>query len=414
LVKTYGTPLHVVSFDRLKADHDRFLAAFRSFHERTTLGTSYKTNPLPGVLRELHRLGTLAEVISEFELWLALRLGVPGERIVFNGPGKPRSAIELAVEHGVRLINADSPEEIKVVEDVCSARNARQRVGLRVTTSVGWQSQFGMNIGTGQASAAAALVGTLPHVELAGLHLHLGNGIASADVYADGVAELFEFAIGLEQKHGIALEFLDLGGGFGVPTVRKLDEWDFRAESLGYPSRRPVPEDAIDAAGFARAIFTRAGHLLARLRGPVQLILEPGRAITSQSQVLLLSVIRAKTLADGERGLILDGGKNITMPLGWEFHEILPATKMAEPRIDKQSLFGPLCHPGDIVGLHRQLPVLEPGDVVAIMDAGAYFLPNQTNFSNPRPAVVGVRNGSATVLRTRETFEDIVRLDSRP
>src|SRR5262249_22190058 len=159
---------------------------------------------------------------------------------------------------------------------------------------------------------------------------------------------------GLEQKLGVTLEFLDLGGGFGVPTVRKLDEWDFRAESLGYPSRRPVPEDAIDAAGFARAIFARARSLLGRLRGPVQLILEPGRAITSQSQLLLLSVIRAKTLADGERGLILDGGKNITMPLGWEFHEILPATKMADQRIEKQSLFGPLCHPGDVIGLHKQ------------------------------------------------------------
>jgi diaminopimelate decarboxylase len=100
------------------------------------------------------------------------------------------------------------------------------------------------------------------------------------------------------------------------------------------------------------------------------------------------------------------------MPLGWEYHEILPATKMAEVEAEKQSLFGPLCHPGDIIGLHRALPPLAPGDVVAIMDAGAYFIPNQTNFSNPRPAIVAVRNGTSSVLRTRERFEDVFAHDS--
>jgi len=85
---------------------------------------------------------------------------------------------------------------------------------------------------------------------------------------------------------------------------------------------------------------------------------------------------------------------------------------MATPEMEKQSLFGPLCHPGDVVGLHRSLPRLTTGDVVAIMDAGAYFVPNQTNFSNPRPAIVGVRDGVASVLRKRERFEDIVRNDS--
>jgi diaminopimelate decarboxylase len=397
LARDHGTPLHVVNFARLARDHDAFLAAFRRYHANTVLGTSYKTNPVPGVLRELHRLGTLAEVISEFELWLALELGMPGERIIFNGPGKPRSAVELAVDRRVHVINADSIEELELIEKVCAARGVRQRVGLRVTSSVGWQSQFGMNIATGQADDAATLVKSLPHLELVGLHLHLGNGIASAGVYVDGIAEVIDFATRLEQRLGVTFEFLDLGGGFGVSTVRKLDEWDLRAESLGFASSRPVPEDATDADGFAAAIFSRAGRMLERLKG--------------QSQVLLLSVIRAKTLGGGERALILDGGRNITMPLGWEYHEILPATKMATPEMEKQSLYGPLCHPGDVVGLHRSLPLLTAGDVVAIMDAGAYFVPNQTNFSNPRPAIVGVRGGVASVLRKRERFEDIVRND---
>jgi len=411
LVREYGTPLHVVNFKRLRADHDAFLAAFRSRHERVILGTSYKTNPVPAVLQELHGLGTFAEVISDFELWLALKLGVPGARIIFNGPGKSLGAIERAVDHRVWTINADSVDEIRAVEQVCAGRSFTQSVGLRVTTSVGWQSQFGMNIGTGQARAAADLVKSQPHLKLTGLHLHLGNGIDDVGVFVEGVAETIEFAIGLEQGLGVELDYLDLGGGFAVPTVRKLDAWDLRAESLGYPARRPIPEEANGVEEFARAVFARARPLLVKLRRPVRLILEPGRAITSQSQVLLMSVIRVKTLGDGERAAILDGGRNMTMPLGWEYHEILPANRMADARLDRQSLFGPLCHPGDVVGLHRRMPPLEQGDVVAIMDAGAYFVPNQTNFSSPRPAIAGVRDGSASLLRGREQYEDMVKHD---
>ena len=102
LADEYGTPLHVVSHSRLLADYTRFEKSFTSLYPKTAIGYSYKTNPLPGVIKALHDAGALAEVISHFELWLAIELGVPAERIVFNGPGKTRDAIELAVHHGSR------------------------------------------------------------------------------------------------------------------------------------------------------------------------------------------------------------------------------------------------------------------------------------------------------------------------
>lgn len=411
LADRYGTPLQVVNFERLKADHDDFLSKFRNHHENTILGTSYKTNPVPAVLRDLHSHGTIAEVISDFELWLALELGVAAERIIFNGPGKPKQALERAVDNNIWLINADSIAEIELLDEICAQRGVTQKVGLRVTTSVGWQSQFGMNIAAGQATEAAEKIAASPVLDLIGLHLHLGNGITDTEVYVEGVAEVIECAADLENRFDVTMDVLDLGGGFGVPTVRKLDIWDLRGESLGFAPKRPIPEDGVDAESFAGAIFSRAAEPLQRLRKPVQLIFEPGRAITSQSQVLLLSVIRKKRLGSGNDALILDGGRNISMPLGWEYHEILPATRMRDPTLKTQSLFGPLCHPGDVVGLHRELPALDTGDVVAIMDSGAYFVPNQTNFSNPRPAIVGVRNGRDTLLRDPESYEDIVRLD---
>ena len=107
LADDYGTPLHVVNHSRLLADYERFERSFKSLYPKTAIGYSYKTNPLPGVIKVLHGAGALAEVISHFELWLALELGVPPERIIFNGPGKTRDAIELAVHHGIGMINVD-------------------------------------------------------------------------------------------------------------------------------------------------------------------------------------------------------------------------------------------------------------------------------------------------------------------
>jgi diaminopimelate decarboxylase len=124
--------------------------------------------------------------------------------------------------------------------------------------------------------------------------------------------------------------------------------------------------------------------------------------------------LKVLALKEGDRFgpfAIVDGGKNITMPLGYEYHELFVANRMREPATRRYSIFGPLCHPGDILVRQREFPPLQVGDILVVMDAGAYFVPNQMNFSNPRPAAVMLSEGAATVIRSRETFEDIVRLD---
>jgi len=183
-----------------------------------------------------------------------------------------------------------------------------------------------------------------------------------------------------------------------------------------YPPRAidPAATPTIDA--FAEAI----GALMRDYQGEVgaataapTLILEPGRAITSQAQALLLRVLAVK---QGDRGtfkVILDGGKNIALPTGYEMHELLPASSMNAAYDAPHSFFGPLCHPGDVLMRAKPFPSVRPNDVVALMDAGAYFIPNQMNFSNPRPAAAMVDAGEHWLVRARESFEDIVRLDDR-
>jgi len=414
LVDHYGTPLHILHEQKLLSTYNEFLNSFKAVYPKVVLATSYKTNPVPYVLKTLHAAGSHAEVISHFELWLALKLGVPGEKIILNGPGKGDDALRLAVEQQIRIINIDGPGEIAKIADFARELGVQQRVGLRVTTSVGWSSQFGLSIASGAAESAFLRILDYPELIPVGLHLHLGTGIQNIETYTRAVQELIEFAGILKMRHGIDIDFFDLGGGFGVPTVRGMTDWDTRMISLGYPSRQANPGVVPGPAEFARALspqFERLEKLTSSSGAAPTVVLEPGRAITSGAQILLLSIIGKKTGPNGKQFVIADGGKNITMPLEWETHKIFAASRLGCHSNISQDVFGPLCHPGDIIVKNQRFPELEEGDLLAIMDAGAYFIPNQMNFSNPRPPVVCVRDDGCTVVRRRESFEDIVQLD---
>lgn len=412
LARQFGTPLHVVSRKRLQETYCNFRDAFSSRYPRVDVGYSYKTNPLPGVLRALHSFGASAEVISHFELWLALKLGVPPGRIILNGPAKTPAALDLAVRHGIKLINIDGPAEIEQIDERARHYGRKQRVGVRIVTSVGWASQFGFKLADGVAMEAFRKIKECSHLEPCALHLHLGTGIRDAEIYFQACREALEMATRLRAELGVAIQHLDLGGGFGMPTVRPLSQLELTFLDNGFAVKPPrpgaTPRPADYAAGIASLLEK---HLLRDHGDPPEIILEPGRAVTSGAQCLLLSVLSLKPGDGRGRFAIVDGGKNVTMPLGYEYHEVLVANRMNGAATSRYTVFGPLCHPADIVVGHRDLPRLEVGDVLAVMDAGAYFVPNQMNFSNPRPAAVMVANGTPEVIRRHESFEDVVRLD---
>lgn len=412
LAQRYGTPLHVVDEASLVRTFMAFREAFLRRYPRVEIGYSYKTNPLPGVLAALHRAGASAEVISHFELWLALRLGMPGERIIFNGPAKTQEALALAVSNKVKLINIDNLDEPQAIHRLAEAHSRRQQVGVRVVPSVGWAGQFGINIRSGAALAAFRRIGEFDCLIPCGIHMHLGTGIKSVDIYVTAVKEVLEFAKSVERQLGMRMAFLDFGGGFGVPTVKPYSMNDVRLMANGFPSTVLDVDAHPPVDAFALAV----GDLVSRYYPPAEgdqptIILEPGRAITSSAQTLLLRVLAVKPRSSENDAVITDGGKNIALPTHYEHHELLAASRLGRPPTRTYDLYGPLCHPGDMLFRSIALPPLEPGDLLAIMDAGAYFIPNQTNFSNPRPAAVMVGQGRADVIRERESFEHVVARD---
>jgi diaminopimelate decarboxylase len=412
LVEKYGTPLYIINKRRLEKDYNKFINSFRNQYMNTELSYSYKTNPLPRVLQMLHEMGAGAEVISPFELWLALKLGVQEQKIIYNGPGKGEEGLDLAISRRIKLINIDGPTEIEIIERLGKKYGHKQQVGVRVVSSIGWSGQFGFVMKNGKAISAFSHLKTLKHVIPCGIHIHLGTTINNIQDYVQAIKEILEFSVLLRRELGIKIKYFDIGGGFSVPTVRNYSRLDRMLQENGLPHRKIEGSACPTISEYGSSIielFRR--YNLSDQGEPPTIIMEPGRAITSSAQCLVLKVIGIKPAQNGNSIIIVDGGINIARPISWEHHEILAASKMNTPSDESYSIYGPLCFPNDILYGCKKLPKLEPGDILAIMDAGAYFIPNQMNFSFPRPSVVLTESGRHELIRSRESFENIVGLD---
>ena len=411
LRERWGSPLHVVLARRLRENASEFLAVNDAGRTRAEIYYSYKSNPVPGVLQLLHGLGIGAEVISEYELWLALKLGVPANRIVFNGPAKSTAAIHDAVAHDLLLLNVNHREEIDVVASVARTLNKRPRIGIRVAASSGWGGQFGLPIG--QAFAAIKQVHKSGVLQLAAIHCHVGGMMRSAQQVLDYVGEVLALADRVSGELGVELAILDFGGSLATPTVVGISEFDRRLSiAFQAPIPAPVPEATISIREYVRCVVEKVeAHYAATDRQCPRIFFEPGRAMTGNAQILITSVLSLNA-TDHEPGwAILDAGINLAESARSEFHQILPASRMHDERALRYRLAGPICSPGDVLSWSAPLPELAVGDALAIMDAGAYFVPFSTSFSFPRPAIVMVDGSDVHLLRRAERFEDIIALD---
>ena len=164
LAKQYGTPLYVIDKNRLEKNYFAFCNSFRKWYPRVEICYSYKTNPIPGVIKALHESGAGAEVVSPYELQLALTLDVPPERIIYNGPGKTEEGLSIAVANNIKLINIDGQNEIETIDRLARQNGRRQQVGVRVVSSVGWKSKFGFSIGSGDAFRAYQRINDLQNL----------------------------------------------------------------------------------------------------------------------------------------------------------------------------------------------------------------------------------------------------------
>jgi diaminopimelate decarboxylase len=258
----------------------------------------------------------------------------------------------------------------------------------------------------GEADRALEWLRQSPWVRCRGLHVHIGTGVHQADDYRRALLSLKPL-VERSRRRGITVPVLDVGGGFGARTSREMTQLEMLVyQGIGRiptpidPVRQPTFED------FAKAITNGLKGVFGR--DLPELLLEPGRSIVSSSQLLLLTVHAVKDRPGAGKWLVTDGGLGtVTMPTFYEYHELLLANDPYRPRIEKVTITGPVCFSGDVVYRNKAMPPVEPGEVLAVMDSGAYFTALESSFGFPRPAIIVVGERGHRLIRRRETFSDM-------
>lgn len=420
LTERFGSPLHVASAPALRKNAREVHRAFADYPTRAHF--SYKTNLVAVVLRVLHEEGIGAEVVDGYELWLAQKLGVRGDDIVFNGPNKSDAELEAAAEADVGLLVLDGLDEIARANAAGDRAGRTLRVGLRLCPDIvprgmntssmtgSRKNQFGID--PAELPEALRRLRASPRLRFRGMHAHIGSGIHDLRSFRRAVNTLLDAQLAAARV-GFEPDLLDIGGGLGARHSREFTTF----EMLWYLGTGRLP--AAPAAAPPDLMRRYATTVIEALDAGVRergiprptLVLEPGRALTSDAQVLLLTVGAVRDRAGIGSFALTDGGAmTVSMMFLSEHHTVMLANRDAPAR-GVVSVFGRLPSPMDVVYKNLPLPPLRPGDVLAVMDAGAYFTSTATNFGGPRAAVVMVDGEQVTVARRRETWDDLGRIE---
>jgi diaminopimelate decarboxylase len=425
LAALHGTPLHVASARTLRARGSELLEAFRGWPGRLRACYSYKTNPVPGLLRVIHGAGLGAEVVNAHELWLARRLGVEPADVVFNGPNKTDAELREALGGGADLLVVDGLGEARRVERAAAELGRVAAVALRIcpglaprgmnpsTLTGSARSPFGMEAASGEFAAAVRLAAGSTHLRLRGVMAHIGSGVHDLGSFRTCVRRLLEAQATL-LRAGAEADLVDLGGGLGTRRSREMSSREMLAyAALGRLPPFPAAQPPGLFARYAEVVCDALDRGCRALGVPrPEIVLEPGRAVSSDAQLLLLTVGAVRERENGARFAHADGGAmTSSLVLLSEHHGVLLANRDAPPAGRPTSVFGRLPSPLDLVYRNARLPALEPGDILAVMDAGAYFVSTSTSFGGPRPPVLLLDGGDARIVRRRETSEDLARVD---
>ena len=399
LAAAVGTPFYCYSTATLERHYRVFADAFAAA-PGTLVCYSVKANSNLGVLATLARLGAGMDVVSEGELRRALAVKVPPERIVFSGVGKTREEMAFALDAGIFAFNVELEAELRALSEVAAARGATARIAFRVNPDVDAKTHH--KIATGKAEnkfgvpfaeapALYALASRLPGIAPSGVHMHIGSQITELAPFKNAFALLHEL-VGSLREAGFAIEFVNLGGGLGIP---------YRSDQPA----PPLPED------YARLVAEQVGGL------GVRLLFEPGRMIAGNAGILVSRVLYVKRGAS-KTFTIVDAAMNDLMrPTLYEaYHEILPVTEPAPgtPTI-VTDVAGPVCETGDYLALARPLPELQAGDLISVMTAGAYgaVLASEYNSRLLVPEVL-VAGNRYSVTRPRPSYDDMLAKERLP
>jgi diaminopimelate decarboxylase len=399
IAREVGTPAYVYSLATLRRHYRVFDQAFAKVPHLVCF--SVKSNSNLAVLKTFAKEGSGFDIVSGGELFRALKAGGDPKKIVFSGVGKKKEEIEHALNAGILMFNVESEQELNFIDEVSRGLGKRAPISLRVNPDVDpkthpyistgmKKSKFGIEIKRSAELYKKAL--SLKNLEVIGVDCHIGSQLTSVGPFVDALSRVREYLdrvlVGYLRKEGANIRYLDLGGGLGIQ----------------YKDEEPPHPEAYAAA------------LIQGLEGlDVTLILEPGRVIVGNAGILVTEVLYLKE-TDEKRFVVVDGGMNdLIRPALYGSYQAI------RPVVDKKSetivadVVGPICESGDFFAKDREIPRPEPGDLLAVMSAGAYGFTMASNYnSHPRPPEVLVDGDKYYVVRRRESLEDLISGETIP
>ena len=392
LAEKFGTPLFVTNESRIVENFSAFTKAF----PEADIYYAAKANGSLAVMRILAREGAGADVFSYGELYMALLAGIPREKILFNGNSKTDFELEKAVETGVR-VSVDSKDELQTLSAIANSMGKTVNIAFRVNPDVSPKthpkictglrtSKFG--IPAEEVTMIYREAMELPGINPCGIHCHIGSQILDTTPFIEAAEKVMDLVEEVTRL-GVNLEFVDIGSGLGIPYEK------------GKPT--PTPQDLADVV---LPVFN------ARISGigiSPKLILEPGRYVMGDTTILLARVSTVKHAARAFVGV--DAGFNLLVrPTMYDsYHYALIANKADLPCEKTYTIVGPICETGDILAHDRELPLVDKGDLVAVLDAGAYGFSMSSQYNGrPRCAEILVKDGNYDVIRDAEDVQDLI------
>ncbi|ULA65614.1 MAG: Diaminopimelate decarboxylase [Nitrospira sp.] len=396
IAKEVGTPCYIYSHATLIRHFHAYDGAFKNIPH--IVAFAMKANSNLAILRVMAKEGSGVDIVSGGELFRALQAGVPPDKIVFAGVGKDAGEIAEALKAGILMFNVESSAEIRAINDVAASIGKKARIALRINPDVDpkthpyistgmKKSKFG--IAADRALEEYKMAAALSHIDVVGVHAHIGSQLTEVTPFVDSLKKVVGL-IGTLKSQGINIRYLNIGGGLGITYSEE---------------KPPLPQDLSDAIS---PIIADLG---------LTLVMEPGRVIVGNAGIL---VTKALYLKEGEvkNFVIVDAAMNdlIRPSLYGAYHEIKPVNEEAGRRAKQQvDIVGPVCESGDFLAKDRLLAAVKPGELMAVMSAGAYGFVMASNYnSRPRVPEVLVKGSEIHVIRERETYEDLVKGEKIP
>ncbi len=433
LAEHHGTPLFVFSESRVKANVRELKERARQVHPHVKICYAAKANSLMALLKSIREAGADIEVNSGGELYKALRAGFRPEQIIFNGVSKTLEELEQAIRAEIYAINVDSLAELDLIASVAARVKKRAHIALRLVPEIETGSHAGLQtalltskFGLSPAEITEGFRRALAyreHLHLVGLHIHVGSQTPTSAPYVQAFAVMWKHALALYQETGHRLRHVNVGGGLPVPYAHEeRPDMDLGPRQALFRAQWDIATLLTSALQAAREMA--AGGSMSEWLQNLEIVLEPGRRVIADAGTLLTTIRNIKTRPEtGDTWLFLDAGTELLPSMShykWYYH-ILSADRTAEPHETPYKLAGPLCDGGDVyfdiegagrLPSYRLLPEgLRIGNVLAVLDAGAYTVAQMSTYNGrPLPAVLLIRSsGDVHIIRPRQSYEDLVR-----